>query len=399
MIVLIPSPLAAASIAVLLACLLTVHAPEANAQAGPTFTDPRRLPAGDDDEARRRTLEEQARELKLREAESQRKAEEERRLREAAEVEEEKARRQAEIERFEKERLEREKIARERELAERKRAEEIAREQAEAEAARLAAEQNRRERAEQIATKMQAHDCPLEIRSLPLTAGRTKISVVSTCRHGQSFELNYGPYSGTYTLDQGGHIDVELDLFLGLEPGVDVVLNDGTTSKTAIETQDLENVYKIAILWTAPVELDLHALEYTAEPRSSGDVWTRRPSNAEESRALSERSGLSHGFLSVPGNISSSPKRVQVYTLWNNHKQRHGNIALLIDYLTRGDLPKPPYCGDGELARIPVKIFRFHPSAGITTEDIVLSPAQCGKPLQSIEQFNPYLIEGLRIRN
>ena len=39
----------------------------------------------------------------------------------------------------------------------------------------------------------------------------------------------------------------------------------------------LENVHRIAVAWTAPVNLDLHVFEYASGFDGEGHVWEQRP--------------------------------------------------------------------------------------------------------------------------
>lgn len=347
------------------------------AQDQPTAVDAHRAPDAVEIEQRQRALEEQIREFERREQDARRRADEERQRREAAEAAADAASQRAEADRKARE-------EREREL-----------EQVRQEADRLRNER----RAEPPATAA-ALACGLAVQSLPLSGGRTRISIDSPCRAGEPVTLRYGQFSATHHLDAMGHLETILDLFLGLEPGLQIAAADGASAQAELRTHDIESVIKVAILWKAPVDLDLHALEYTTHRGGMGHIWSGQPSDPDTARALSARTAQSHGFLSVlESSGSGANDKVQVYTVWNNKAQQRGKIALLIDYRTRGDTPTLPYCGTGELARLPVTIVRLRFGREQRQDAVLLSAAACDRTLQPNQRFNPYLIDGLRIRN
>jgi hypothetical protein len=359
--------------------------------------------AGDGDEAEARLREERR---QAAEAEARRKEEEEKR--QAAEAE---ARRKAEEEK--------------RQAAEaeaRRKAEEEKRQAAEAEARRKVEEEQRRRAAEAEAKRKTepapphaparaavaappkitpaGTPCPAaKLTATPLPGGRAELAIESECRAGQVLTLSYGSFSLPAEFDAGGRYEATFDLFLGKDAPLEAVFADKTRARIAVQGLDFDRISKIAIVWRAPVNLDLHALEYTARHGGAGHVWAKSPSSADAALEQSRKTARGRGFLSAAADGTAEGDKVEVYTFWHADGQESGAVSLMVDYETRGEVPLAEACGSGSLASIEFRVLRLaRGAAAAVTEQRALAAAPCGKPLPAEARFNPDSMPHLMIR-
>ena len=162
---------------------------------------------------------------------------------------------------------------------------------------------------------------------------------------------------------------------------------------------DFDRVSKIAIVWRVPVNLDLHALEYTARQGGAGHVWASAPSSSEAALEQSRKTARGRGFMSAVADGTAEEDKVEVYTFWHAEGQEGGAVSLMVDYETRGDLPRAEACGSGQLASVNFRVFRLaRGSASAVSEQRALAAAPCGQPLPAEARFNPDLMPHLLIR-
>lgn len=258
--------------------------------------------------------------------------------------------------------------------------------------------QNRQE--EQLNIPAIAVDCPEpKVSSSAMLGGRAKISSLSKCRTGQHVRLSYGSTILDGTFDADGTAEIALDMFMGHEIGAALTFADETTVKVALPAGDLGDVTKVAVLWQAPVNIDLHAFEYAAAFDDPGHVWAQSPRDAAGSRALMAQDARGHGFLSTTGDAAQTGAKAEVYTFWNNTEQRHGAVAMAVDFETRGDTPSGAMCGNGQYASLPIDIIVRKPDGQMRKQSGILAPAPCGAALTGTARYMSGLVPDLRIRN
>jgi len=379
-----------------MAFVTTVLAQEA---APPRFIDERRLPDFGQQEAARRAAEVEA---------ARKRAEEEERARQAAEAERKAAEEKAEIERVAEQERARRAAEAAREAAEeealRQNAEETARarQAAEATAAEVAREQARERKAaaEDLARRMAAPTGPckdVQLDVQPRPAGRLELKLASPCLSGRNVTLSYEAYDFVRTVDGSGQLTFVLDLFAGKAP-LSLKQEDGTKTEIDVSEVDLKGLSKVAVLWTMPVNLDLHATEYLASRGGEGHVWSKSPASMDAALAASREGNRGRGFLSTDDTGSGEGIHAEVYTFIHNPSQKNGAVTLLIDYESRGDVPQGDYCGDGKFAEVEVGVVRLRPSGRIEKEKVRLGPAPCGERLTEATRFNPDTLSDLVAR-
>lgn len=252
---------------------------------------------------------------------------------------------------------------------------------------------------EQKGLQYHAAACPeAKIATQSVTGGRMRIDVDSPCRGAETARIQYGDVTFERALDKAGRLSFTLDLFQGRQAALAVAFKDETRQPVAIASDDLDKVSKVAVTWRAPVNLDLHAFEYTTIDGQKGHVWAGAPESAETASALTKSDGRGHGFLSFQSDASGSGDKVEVYTFWHVQGQDGGIVTLAVDNETRGANPKAEFCGTGALASVEMHVWRLARGAAPESEDRMLAGAACGTQLTQEVRYNPDTMLQLRIR-
>lgn len=237
-----------------------------------------------------------------------------------------------------------------------------------------------------------------QIATASVPGGRMRIDIDSGCRAGESVLVTYGGVKFERALDKAGRLSFTLDLFQGREPEIAVQFKDGARNPVAAKTDDLDKVSKLAVMWQAPVNLDLHAFEYTARLGAKGHVWAGQPGSAETAQTQAAADARGRGFLSSQSDASSPGDKVEVYTFWHVPGQDGGAVTLAVDYETRGATPKAETCGNGKLARVDMRVWRLVRGAGPEGEERMLASVPCGSELPAEVRYNPDSMPHLRVR-
>lgn len=231
-----------------------------------------------------------------------------------------------------------------------------------------------------------------------LSGGRMRIGITSGCRAGQAVTITYGGAELVRALDPGGHLDLALDLFAGAGVAAEVRFADGGRRSLETAAKDLERVSKVAVLWRAPVDLDLHAFEYAARDDEHGHVFAARPSSLEtaEKDVRSEHRG--RGYLSVADRSAAAGDRLEVYTFVHADEQSGGVVPLAVDYVSRGGMASEPMCGRAPLAEVPFRLVMRLRNGQVTRHAGTIAAAECGARIEAAARLNPSTLPALQIR-
>ncbi|MBX9926891.1 MAG: hypothetical protein K2Y05_11075 [Hyphomicrobiaceae bacterium] len=385
-------------ISLVLLPIFAISAVVATQRALPSFVDERRLPLTEAEAEAKRKAEEQALEKAKQderrlaaEAEAKRKAEEqalekakqdERRL--AAEAE---AKRKADEQAQEKAKQDERRLAAEAAEAKRK---------AEEQALEKAKQEERRQQAAVVAPTIAAGgaaarsvaDCGNDkIAAQAIPGGRFKIEIEAPCRANQSFVIRYGQFVFQRQFDTAGRGTAIVDLFQGKEPSLSLQFADGKRQSVSPEAVDLRGLSKVAVVWQAAVNLDLHAYEYSTLPGTKGHVWVRSPSSADAALAETQSTMRGRGFLSTSDDGRGSGDKVEVYTFWHHDEQQSGVVATALDYESRGDQPAGDVCGSGPQASVAFETILVTPLGRVSRERGTIAAAPCGVQLSGNNRF------------
>ncbi|MEQ1696236.1 MAG: hypothetical protein ABL901_10405 [Hyphomicrobiaceae bacterium] len=216
-----------------------------------------------------------------------------------------------------------------------------------------------------------------------LSGGRMLIAIDSPCRKGQSVSLRYGAYELIRKLDNAGRAAIDLDLFQGNTGAIGLSYPDGHSENLQPAARDLAEVWKVALIWQAPVDLDLHAQENGALSGKPGHIWQGGASTVEAAKSQIAASGRGAGFMSTSDDGSHEGAKIEVYTFYQSPDQPNGVVSMLLDYVTRGNTPTGDFCGTAAKATVPYEAVILSPKGTTSRERGVISPAACGVPLSS----------------
>lgn len=221
-----------------------------------------------------------------------------------------------------------------------------------------------------------------------------RVHLMSPCRAGQSLSLGYGGAVLVRRLNAAGEFADTLDLFAGATP-LTVTFDDTVRQTVATRARDLDRVDKVAIIWSQPVDLDLHALEYGAQQGADGHVWAAAPATAIAARELALASGRGRGFLSLADKGEGGGDKVEVYTFFRVDGPARGPVHVMIDYATRGLRPAGTTCGDGQHARVRFESVTFS-RGDVARRRGEIAARACGQPLDAASRFTPLPQQAVR---
>lgn len=236
-----------------------------------------------------------------------------------------------------------------------------------------------------------------DIATEPLPGGHMRIVVKSACRAGQAVSLAYGGAELVRKIDNAGNLDLTLDCFAGADTPVDVRMADGTTRRLPVVAKDLDRVSKVAVLWKAPVELDLNAFEYAARLNESGHVSAARPSSLAEAERQAAAGHRGRGFMSSIAGTATGD-RLAVYTFVHAAEQASGVVGLALDYKSRGELATEPMCGKAALAEVPFRLVMRPRGGQVERHAGTIAAAECGARILPAARLNQATIPALAIR-
>jgi hypothetical protein len=230
---------------------------------------------------------------------------------------------------------------------------------------------------------------PAQIAAAPLPGGLMQITIQSPCRQRQTIRLLYAGIEFVRRLDPDGRLTTQVDCVAGDEFPVDLFFEDGSTTSLSVAALDLGRVTKVAVLWKAPVNLDLHAFEYAARPDMPGHVWVGAPSSAIEAQRRIEQTRRGHGFLSSSSTGTESGTKIEVYTFWRHPEQKNGVVSMAIDYESRARAPQDPdTCGSGLYSEVKYETLLFDRKSSIKRQFGSFAPLECNIQLGGLARFN-----------
>ena len=230
---------------------------------------------------------------------------------------------------------------------------------------------------------------PATIDVTPLPAGMMQLAIVSPCRKQESVRTLYAGIELIHTFNQGGELKADIDCIAGDGFPLDVLFEDGSRSTVKVAALDLDHVTKVAVLWNAPVNLDLHAFEYAARPDSAGHIWAGAPSSAPDAEARVTDTGRGHGFMSSVSDGTEAGTKLEVYTFWRQADQKNGVISMALDYESRARRPQDlDTCGNGLYSEVRYETVLFDRNISIKRQFGNLGAIDCNVQLSGLARYN-----------
>lgn len=220
-----------------------------------------------------------------------------------------------------------------------------------------------------------------EITTTALDGGRMGLAIKAACHKNEDVRLAYGGATFVHRLDGNGKLDLVLDCFAGDAKPAELTFADNAPKSIPIVANDLARVSKVAILWQAPVNLDLHAFEYAALAGQRGHIFAGTPGSAAAALKETEAGPRGRGFMSTASDGKTSGDKVEVYTFFNRDDQTTGAVDFAIDDETRGDMPTAANCTGGAEAEVPYRVSLLIRGKVAGTEKGRIGAAACGAAL------------------
>lgn len=237
------------------------------------------------------------------------------------------------------------------------------------------------------------------IAVLPLAGGRTQFSITDLCRAGQMVTFTYVGVPFQRKVDGAGRLDFILDCFAGDGSPVEIGFQDGSTFSRNAVARDMGRISKVSVLWSANVNLDIHAFEYAASFGKPGHVWAAAPSSPEDARSVARAEGRGRGFISHVSDGGNVGSHLEVYTFWHHRRQDRGVIRLALDFASRGSMPQGENCGSGRMAEVEFLVLRLSRGGEFSRTEGVFQRAACGAPLSEQARYSTKAIPDLFIDN
>lgn len=230
---------------------------------------------------------------------------------------------------------------------------------------------------------------PAQIETTPLPAGLMRLTIASPCRKAQSLRIIYAGIELLRPLDAAGELTTDLDCIAGDDFPVDVLFEDGSRNSLKVTALDLTRVTKVAVLWRAPINLDLHAFEYAARPGAPGHVWAGAPSSPSAAEAQTTETRRGRGFMSAVSTGEENGTKLEVYTFWRSTEQKNGVVSMALDYESRARQPQDPdTCGNGLYSEVRYETILFDRNASIKRQFGSLSAIDCNIQLSGLARYN-----------
>lgn len=247
--------------------------------------------------------------------------------------------------------------------------------------------------------RLDAAECSApEITTEAVDGGQMRIRVAAPCRKSEAVQISYGGAEIIRKLDAWGSLDYTLDCFAGTSSQVELRFADGSRQAFPVKANDLDKVSKVAVLWRAPVNLDLHVFEYGAGFDKPGHLWANATGSPGAARLKAQAERKGYGYLSSADREKTLGDKLEVYTFFHSDEQASGTIALALDYETRGEMPSGATCGRGGLAEIDFQVIILPRKGQATRQSGVLTRVDCGTRISQEARYNQSALPGLRIR-
>lgn len=227
---------------------------------------------------------------------------------------------------------------------------------------------------------------PVELFVEPHAHARMRLRIVSPCRANETIRIHYAETTLHVRLSRSGDLEVTLDLFAGLTDVPVVELADRSSHALPIETRDRDTTATIALVWKRPIDLDLHVFENGARFGERGHVAV------VGAPALGGR-----GTLTTSARGDRPGDQIEIYSVPVVAGQPPLQLAVAVDFATRGDRASSQTCEGGADARLPFTLIYRTPDGTIRRSAAALSPAACNRPISNEARFNRDVLPGLAL--
>ena len=172
-------------------------------------------------------------------------------------------------------------------------------------------------------------DCGIEMGLTAQFGAEIVASISSPCRPNRAFMVEHSGIAFTISTDESGLADFTVPA-LRRDAEVTVTFNDGSVKTDSVTVDGLENLIRVAVMWSSDIDFDLHAYEFGARENTEGHIWSQNPGSYRSAR----RNGT--GYLTVLGRQTGLGWKTEVYTLIQNSRTQGGLIDLSLELAAFG---------------------------------------------------------------
>lgn len=234
--------------------------------------------------------------------------------------------------------------------------------------------------------------CTPTLSTRPGQGGMVRIDVEADCHASRTFALLHAGLEFGGRVSADGVAEMEIPV-LEISPEISARFDDGAvaTAPLNFDLRAVEQTHRVAIAWTAAVNLDLHAFEYSAGFGADGHVWEQNP---REFRDVRRPGGGFHS--SFPAAVIDG-QSIEVYTFWANRRTQPGFMRIVVDHASRGEVAKGEFCGQGPLAGPGYTVVRAE--RGVITDRALSGfiPANCGQSIGVDVRYSNNALADLKI--
>ncbi len=174
-----------------------------------------------------------------------------------------------------------------------------------------------------VATSALANSqCDVRMSASARPGAGIAVFVSSPCRAGQVLTMSHSDFSFSAYTDETGTFSATIPAFAS-SAIVDVEFDDGAVASSQVLLRDADDFERMAIVWSDPVNLDLHAFEGDAGENGKGHVWAKHPRTYRDT--LTGRGGYleTFGDVTIVGGTMS-----EVYSLPTNRIRSETTVRL-----------------------------------------------------------------------
>lgn len=201
--------------------------------------------------------------------------------------------------------------------------------------------------------------CAVWVVVTPSTGAMLDASVYAPCDRNADVLVSHAGLSFDAHIGGDGRVNLLVPALVD-EATLTVTFNDGRTQSDTTFVPDLNTVERVALQWTGPAELSLHAYEFGAQFGDAGHVYADNPRSPDVQ---------GHGFLTTLGEPQvEGGHMVQVYSYPSGQSSRTGTVSLEIEApITAAN------CG----APLTAESIEMRAAAAVRTRDIRLDMPAC----------------------
>jgi len=182
--------------------------------------------------------------------------------------------------------------------------------------------------------------------------GIVTVDMTDTTRAGQAINIAVGEFTYATSFDPIGRVRFEAPI-LGSTADVHwLTKSQASCDRKGVAFSHFDTTYFTALVWDGAYNLALHIVE-PPDGRIGGPnhyVYPDRPN-------LDLKTGL--GFLRKFGAPVAGTSQVQLYTLPPQNQPGEGDLWFHVEFVSRGNPAKPPYCGGNAVATVSFKLFHL----------------------------------------